>query len=277
MLDDVRLLSAGYCTHVEAMTLRGAPWRTVRFPSGLALLHHSNQGWVLFDTGYSVRFHAETRSFPGSLYARMTPVHLEDAQTARSQLAAAGILASDVREIVLSHFHADHVAGVRDFAAARIWCSRAAWESVRNLRGLRAVLKGFLPALLPDDIESRLQFIEGAREIPLSAPLGAFGSAYDLFGDGSALALALPGHVRGHIGLYLPATPHGPTFLIGDAAWSNEAVASCVPPPRITTAFLGETRAYRATLSRLSALRRSAPEIAIVPSHAPIDPAFALQ
>ena len=103
------------------MTRRGAPWRTVRFPSGFAFLHHASEGAVLFDTGYSARFHSETRGFPGSLYAHMTPVHLEDAETAQSQLAAAGISASDVRHVVLSHFHADHIAGLRDFPAARVW------------------------------------------------------------------------------------------------------------------------------------------------------------
>ena len=134
-----------------------------------------------------------------------------------------------------------------------------------------------MPGLVPDDIEDRLEFVEAAREVHLPAPLGAFGSAHDLFGDGSALVLALPGHVPGHIGLYLPATPHGPVFLIGDAAWSNEAIAACAPPPRITTAFLGDTGAYRATLARLSDLWRDAPQVAIVPSHARIDGAFTLR
>jgi len=267
MLDEVRLLSAGFCLHPEAMTRRGAGWQPCRFPSGFALIRHPSCGVVLYDTGYSERFHDETRTFPGLLYARLTPVHLAETQTARRQLAASGIEPSEVREIIVSHFHADHVAGLRDFPAARVRCSRAAWESVRGARGMRAVLKGFLPGLMPPDIEARLAFVEDARAVSLPPGLDEFGAGRDLFGDGSVVAVDLPGHAPGHIGLLLAAPGPSPVLLVGDAAWSRRAIEAFEPPPRITTALLGSTRAYRTTLARLGVLRCSMPHLSIVPSH----------
>src|SRR5580704_3485343 len=107
MLADVLLLSAGFCTHPEAMTRRGAGWGACRFPAGFALIRHAREGAILFDTGYSERFHAQTAHFPAALYARITPVHVSAVQTARHQLMLFGVAPSDVRFVILSHFHAD--------------------------------------------------------------------------------------------------------------------------------------------------------------------------
>jgi glyoxylase-like metal-dependent hydrolase (beta-lactamase superfamily II) len=267
MLDDVRVLSAGYCTHPEAMTRRGASWRPCRFPGGFALLVHRKHGAVLYDTGYSEAFYIETRAMPEALYGRVTPVHVNPVETARAQLARDGIDSSDVRFVVVSHFHADHIAGLRDFPAARVACSRAAWDSVRTMRGFGALLKGFLPGLIPYDIEERLTFVDDLPPAPLPPPIDALGAGRDLFGDGSIVVVDLPGHAPGHIGV-LVQSPRGPVLLAGDAAWSRAAIETDTPPPRITTAFLGNTHAYRTTLARLGALHRAMPELRIVPSHA---------
>jgi glyoxylase-like metal-dependent hydrolase (beta-lactamase superfamily II) len=268
MLDELRILSAGFCVHPEAMTRRGAAWRGCRFPSGFAVMRHPRHGIALFDTGYTEAFTAETRAFPGLLYGRIAPVHIDDAESARSQLAALGIGAGDVRHVVVSHFHADHMAGLRDFPKALVTCSRAAWNSVRNARGVAAVLKGFLPGLMPRDVERRLRFVEDVPACALPAALTAFGVGRDLFGDGAVLAVDLPGHAAGHIGLLVHSASGAPTFLVGDAAWSREAIATAAPPPAITTALLGNTRVYRATLQRLSALHHASAGLTIVPSHA---------
>jgi glyoxylase-like metal-dependent hydrolase (beta-lactamase superfamily II) len=268
MLDDFRVLTAGYCMHPEAMTRRGAGWKPCRFPGGFALLRHATHGVALYDTGYSEAFHVATRAWPASLYARVTPVHVELQETAREQLAQDGIGPYDVRYVFVSHFHADHIAALRDFPAARIVCSRAAWGSVRSARGLSAVLKGFLPELIPYDIEERLTFVDGFAHVPLQPPLDAFGPGHDAFGDGSVVVVDLPGHAAGHIGLLVETPARGRLLLAGDAAWSREAIETATPPPWVTIALLGDPRAYRATLQRLAAVHRALPDLPIVPSHA---------
>jgi glyoxylase-like metal-dependent hydrolase (beta-lactamase superfamily II) len=114
----------------------------------------------------------------------------------------------------------------------------------------------------------RLRFVDDLPRVPLPPPLDRFGVAHDLFGDGSALVVNLPGHAVGHIGLFIPQSRHA-RLLIGDAAWSRTSIATGTPPPRLTTAIVGETRAYRETLARLAALHRAWPTLDIVPSHDP--------
>jgi glyoxylase-like metal-dependent hydrolase (beta-lactamase superfamily II) len=231
---------------------------------------HRQHGPVLFDTGYGHRFVDATRHLPNVLYALITPNTIPSADEAWHQLRTMGISESDVRTVVVSHFHADHIAGLRDFPLARIVCSRAAWDSVRNVNGIHALMKGFLKDLVPPNVEQRLQFVEELRTAALPAQMRSLGEARDVFGDGSVLVVPLPGHATGQIGVFLPSWSRGPLFLVADAAWSPRAIATGTPPPRITTALLGDTRTYRTLLARLNALQHTFPDLTLVPSHGPI-------
>ena len=80
------------------------------------------------------------------------------------------------------------------------------------------------------------------------------------------MLVSLPGHAAGHFGL-LFRDAQGPVFLVADASWSSQSIRDNTPPPMLVTAWLGDTDAYRATLSTLHALQRRAPEVRIVPAH----------
>jgi glyoxylase-like metal-dependent hydrolase (beta-lactamase superfamily II) len=266
MLEAVRLLSAGFCLHPEAMTLRGGSWSPCEFPAGFGLICHHRFGAVLYDTGYSKHFFLQTRSFPNSLYAMITPPTLAKTEPAFDQLSDLGIAANDVRTIIVSHFHSDHLSGLRDFPKATIICSERGWQSVRQLRGFGALLKGFLPELMPADTEQRLLFVEALPAIELPVEMRVFGAGRDIFGDGTLITVELPGHTASQLGLLINANDQR-ILLVADAAWSTKAIETDTPPPALTTDFLGDTKAYRKTLQRLSNLRRTSPELLMFPSH----------
>ncbi|MDR3617119.1 MAG: MBL fold metallo-hydrolase [Candidatus Obscuribacterales bacterium] len=265
MLEFVQLLSAGFCLHPEVMTYRTGSLKACEFPSGFALIAHKKHGAILFDTGYSDHFHQETKTFPSSMYASMTPLHLNVKEEAKGQIKNFGASADDVRYVFVSHFHADHFSALKDFPRARIVCSRDAWKSVCNLTGLKALLKGFLPGLLPSDIEHRLLFVEDLTETKSSPLFGALGQSWDMFDDDTISIVKLPGHAVGQIGVILHYGD-SPIFLVADAAWSLKAIETCTPPPVITTNFLGDTKEYLKTLTNLSSIWRSKKAI-IIPSH----------
>ena len=114
-----------------------------------------------------------------------------------AQLEALGIAPADVRHVVVSHFHADHVGGLKDFPNANFHCSRAAFNAVKDLRGFGAVKHAFLPGLLPADFRQRAVFTEDSPVVRLPASHAPFSEARDLLGDGSLLAVDLPGHATG--------------------------------------------------------------------------------
>lgn len=263
----VHILRAGACVHPAVMTRRDAGLAPIVFPALAALIVHPDEGPILFDTGYDPAFFAATEPFPERIYRWATPVTLEPGQAVADRLPAFGYTPEDIRAVVVSHFHGDHVAGLTRFPNARIFCARAGLEQVQRKGRIARVRRGVLAALVPADMDCRAVFFEDRPPVALGPNLAPFETGADLLGDGSLTAVQLPGHCPGHWGLLVRQTDDHTRFLIADAAWSSGAVRDDVPPPRVTTALLGQTGPYRETLNALHRLWARNPELIVTPSH----------
>lgn len=259
-----RIYEAGHCQHPELATRRGGKLSPCTFPALVFLLRHPHEGWILFDTGYSEHFMEATRAYPERLYRMVTPVQLRPGEALSAQLRRDGIAAEDIAWIVISHLHGDHIGGLADFPAARVACSREGWEDLHARSRMSALRHGLLPALLQGVAPAA--WFEDLPAAHLPEAFRHFGPAFDLFGDGSLQLVALPGHVAGHYGA-LFSDAHGQVFLVADAAWSTQAIHANQSPPALVTGLLGDTAAWRATLSRLHALHLTLPGLRMVPSH----------
>jgi glyoxylase-like metal-dependent hydrolase (beta-lactamase superfamily II) len=262
-----RTYEAGHCVHPQCSTRRGGGWKMTGFPALTFLLRHPTRGALLFDTGYSEHFFHATRHLPERLYRAVTPPHLGEQESLHRQLARDGIDTHDIAAVMLSHLHGDHVGGLHDFPHSAIFCSREGWNDLLTHSRIGALRRGLLPSLLPADFQQRVRWLEDLPSVDLPAPFAEFQSGHDLWGDGSMLAIPLPGHAAGHYGLLFHASSGEQVFLIADAAWSSQSVLDAIPPPSIVTSWLGDTRSYLATLGRLQRLRQSSPSLRIVPSH----------
>jgi glyoxylase-like metal-dependent hydrolase (beta-lactamase superfamily II) len=251
------------------MTRRGAGLKPAVFPSLVGLIEHPLEGAILFDTGYDPAFLEATEPFPERFYRWATPVELEPREAAVEQLRRLGYAADDIRAVIISHFHGDHVAGLHAFPRARLYCARAGLAQARASGRLARVRKGVLAGLVPDDAEARASYFEDLPRVTLPADLAPFEAGADLLGDGSLVAVELPGHCPGHWGLAVRREDGALEFFVADAAWSTAAVRDAAPPPAFTTAVLGETGPYRETFGRLHRLWRANPELTLTPSHCP--------
>ncbi|KTD35213.1 Zn-dependent hydrolase GumP [Legionella moravica] len=261
---EYRLFEAGYCSHCERMTRSNGPLKKSKYPALCALIKHPEQGYILFDTGYSDRFFQLTKKFPFSLYRHLTPVVLK--HSLKEQLIQNNILPKEIKYIVISHFHADHIGGIIDFPNARFICHPSAIEDVRNKKGIRALMQGFLPKLLPEDFYQRVITLD--MDISLPASLMPFASGFDLFGDGQLFAISLPGHAKGQIGLYFQSKKE--TFLIADSCWHQETYKNLVFPSELTYLIHHNKKEYLQTIRSLNALSNQNKEIDIIPSHCKI-------
>jgi glyoxylase-like metal-dependent hydrolase (beta-lactamase superfamily II) len=262
----VTLLVAGHSSQRERLARRGGSWRSVPFPATVALIEHPT-GTVLYDTGYAHRYVDATRPMPERLYSWLIPGVISPGESAVEQLAARGIDASAVSTIVLSHLHADHSSGVLDFPAARI----VAAEGPDGTPGQRArgslwstTAHGVLPAMLPEDYAQRR--VDPATLPSVETGLLGMGEGYDVMGDGSIVAVPLPGHSPGHLGLWLPATQGPRVLLVGDACWLRAALTGDLPPQQVI-ATMHDPDAYVRTITALTRLAAARPDILIVPSH----------
>ncbi|MCD8488418.1 MAG: MBL fold metallo-hydrolase [Desertifilum sp.] len=260
---------AGYCTHPEAVVIRDGRWKTTQFPALFALISHPQFGAILFDTGYSDRFFQETRQFPLQLYALTTPVYFKPEDSAVRQLQHQGIEAAAVRFIIISHFHADHIGGLRDFPNAQFICFKSAYEAVKYRRGISALKAGFLVGLLPKDFEQRAIFVEDKPQVALPLQYTPFETGFDLLGDASLLAVELPGHATGQLGLFFSDASHQSYFLIADACWLSRAYQEFIKPHPIANLIFSDGRQYGDTLSKIHQLHQLNPELKIIPTHCP--------
>lgn len=264
----LRGFRVGACRHPQRMAIRDGRWAPVEFPALAFLLIHPVEGPIVFDTGYDPAFFTATRPFPERLYRWATPPTLGPQEALGDQLIAAGVEPGEVRHLILSHFHADHVAGTHRFPRAAIHCARAGFAAMCGGSRLASVRKGMLRALIPADFGARARWFEEASRVALPADLAPFADGADLLGDGSLLALPLPGHCPGHWGLVVREMA-GLHLLVADAAWSSDAIRRDMPPPRLTMAMLGDADAARATLHDLHRLRIRNRDIRLTPSHCP--------
>jgi len=263
------VLKAGLCYHPAGMARRGAGLCPAEFPALAGLIIHPSEGAILFDTGYDPAFFAATQTMPERLYRWATPVELKEGHSAADQLQRFGLSPNDVRSVVISHFHGDHIAGLHAFPKAQLFCARAGLDQLAQLGRFSRVRRGLLSALAPAELQQRARFFEDLPLVTLSRDMKPFETGADLFGDGSLIAIQLPGHCAGHWGMLIRDDQGRNVFLVGDAAWSTGAVRDNVPPPRLTTALLGDTKTYRGTLHDLHALLTRNRDVLIAPSHCP--------
>jgi glyoxylase-like metal-dependent hydrolase (beta-lactamase superfamily II) len=105
------------------------------------------------------------------------------------------------------------------------------------------------------------------RVSPLPAQCAPFVEGVDVFADGSCFAVALPGHARGQLGMFVRHHDQRLYFLVADACWTRAAFERAARPHRVTHLLFDDSRRYYDTIARLEVLSRREPELVIVPSH----------
>ena len=181
-------------------------WSDSTLPVNAFLVEHP-AGLCLFDVGQTARAAA-----PGYLprwqpWLRLARFELRRDDEAAAQLGRLGLSPTDVRWVVLSHLHTDHVGGLDPFRGAQVVVSRREWEAATGLPGR---IRGYLPQYWPAGLEPRLVDFGGS-------PLGPFPGTHDVAGDGTLLLVPTPGHSKGHACLLVRGGGR-PWLLVGDLA-----------------------------------------------------------
>lgn len=254
---------AGYCTAPGHIAVKGDPRGDIRFYAMFAVITHAEHGYILFDTGYTDRFYQATATWPNKLYAIMTKVYINEQETVKTQLEACGIRCEEIKHVIISHFHADHIGGLLDFPNAKIYCSEEALQHTMELSGITAFRHGILKDLIPSDIKERVVLLDS--DIISKTHLD-FGLEYDLFDDGSILLYPLPGHAAGQIGIRVRTEAQG-YFLVADAAWDIRAITESKLPNSIIRLFIADWAALKTTISSIQSHSAKHPQEVIVPTH----------
>ncbi len=263
-------MRVGRCRHPEWVTIRGGRLGPIDFPALAALIVHPTEGPILYDTGYADHFAEATHKFPGRIYRWLTPVRLPEAEQLAAQLQRFGVKTGEISRVLISHLHADHVAGLRDLPRARFTAllkDVAGHLGPKPLQGFAALKRGVLPVLLPQDFEARLDLADERPPIDLGPAWAPFSHGYDLIGDRSLIGIPLPGHSPAQLGVLLRTTDDQQLLLAADSCWSARAWREQRLPSILARPLFADWNDYRNTLAGLKAVATNHPDLAIVPSH----------
>jgi glyoxylase-like metal-dependent hydrolase (beta-lactamase superfamily II) len=217
-----------------------------------ALLVKHPQGDLLIDTGFGRHIDAQIRTMPlffraGTRYRRT--------RSASEQLDAAGYNRKNLRAILLTHAHWDHVSGVPDFPETPVWVTSEELRFIKDGGWLTALIRSF-----PGVRYEEYGFQSGTY-------LG-FPRSHDVYGDGAIVIVPAPGHTPGSVVVFL-TLPNGKRYaMIGDIAWQLEGVVHRAERPWLQRT-LGDwaPAQVREGLLHLAAIGERFPGIAIVPAH----------
>jgi N-acyl homoserine lactone hydrolase len=229
-------------------------------PINVYVIEHAD-GLVLFDTGQDRAALTDPHYYPGGpigfMYHRLTRFQLGPDATLAPQLERLGYSLSDVRKVVLSHLHQDHVGGLPQLTHAEIVVSGDEWRELsKPLPAARGLLRRHIE--LPGLRWQRIRFPR--TDDPTLAP---FSEAFDLMDDGSLTLLPTPGHTRGSLSMLVRRENGSPLLLVGDVTYTAQMLELGQLPG------VGDRGWLRVTAAKVRQLKAHLGGLTILPAHDP--------
>lgn len=265
----VKVFNTAWVRTRKSLLLAGAKWEPLDVVTLFAVIEHPQRGIILFDTGVHTQFHHATRKFPYRIHNILTPFDLKEENNAGNQLLKIGMHPDDVKAMIISHGHADHIPGIIDFPNAKIIINNVeldfmCWDHTKHnsfklLRNayLKSLYNNCRNEIMPIDFTTR------------GKSHRMFKTAVDLWDDGTMYLVELPGHTKGQMGLFMNNGESGDLFFVGDAAYLQDNIRYNIPTAKLFQMVYPSPKDFIRTLNMLHDLQKSNPDVLILPSHCP--------
>lgn len=221
------------------------------------VLRHPARGTFLIDTGVARQVLAEPEAFGIHRLMRRL-AGLDGMRVRQSAEDVAGPLGKDLQGVFFTHLHIDHILGLPAIPP------RVPLYVGREEGTARAFQNLFVRGVTDALLEGKAPL----QEWPFSGdPESALSSVVDIFGDGSAYALNVPGHTPGSTA-YVVRTPSGPVLLAGDTCHTRWGWENSVEPGSYTA----DQALNRRSLLALKGLAERHPTLQVRLGHQPMAP-----
>ncbi|MCC5859567.1 MAG: N-acyl homoserine lactonase family protein [Ectothiorhodospiraceae bacterium] len=232
--------------------------RWVEVPINVFVLEHRD-GLVLFDAGLDPAMLTNPSYVDSAIgrffMRRLFRLRMQPEETLTNKLADLGFDIADVRKVVISHLHFDHVGGIGELPQAELLVSREEWAQLSGPHPERDFI--FREHIqLPGAQWRQVNF--QPTDDPLFAP---FGGCHDVMGDGALIMLPTPGHTPGSVSLLARIQGRGPVLLVGDLAYETDLLMRDQLPDT------GDKNQLLASYAKVRGLKRQLPDLVILPSH----------
>jgi N-acyl homoserine lactone hydrolase len=205
------LLTGTYETRAAFAVQGGSFTEKRQFASSAVLVRHP-EGDLLIDAGFGAHLAEHV-----AMLARMERAPYNQGRTAAEQLDEAGYDRDNLKGVLVTHVHWDHVSGL-DSLRVPIWINAdEARYGAEDAHG--AVFRS---------VSAGLPVHEYAFDGP--AYLG-FPASHDVYGDGSIVVAKAGGHTYGSVVVFV-ALPDGVRYaFIGDLTWQSDGITDRTERP----------------------------------------------
>ena len=154
MIEKVDYFACGYCTNDLKRVFKGFNKTIVNFYAGVFLIKHKKLGYILYDTGYSMDILKNNLKY--FLYRFANPITLKREDMIDYQLKEKGIDKEDIKYIIISHLHPDHIGGLKFFPNSYLILTKTCYNDYKLKKDSLLIFN----ELLPNDFEDRLILIK---------------------------------------------------------------------------------------------------------------------
>lgn len=239
-IEYIRYYKCGSCINNEHIVFKHSNnvefSRRKEFNAGVFLIKHINHGYILFDLGYSMEnFRC---GFKGFMYDRLNPIQLKVEDEIDCRLSDDGIRIDDIRYIILSHMHPDHIGALKYFKnVKKIFVSKGVYSEYTKNKKSSLIFNN----LVPDWFGDKVKTLSGRTAYD------TIGNVCDLFNDGSILLKLLPGHAKSQVGALID----GKLFIGADASWGCKYLFNNIKLGVIGSLIQDNMKKYESTTDEL--------------------------
>lgn len=190
------------------------------------IVRHPQFGSYLVDTGVSEQLLADPGGHGISWLVRQV-MPLDEIHIKEGTAHVIARIQGGIQGVFFTHLHVDHISGMPDIPGGVplfIGRTESSATSFQNM---------FVQGTTNTLFEGTAQLQEWPFQWNDDRKGIAIGDVVDIFGDGSAFAISVPGHTPGSTA-YLLRTPKGPVLLTGDTSHTRWGWEHSVEPGSYT-------------------------------------------
>ncbi len=246
------IIKAGKMPSRKAFAYRGGAWSEPYENGMAAVLVRHPQATFLIDTGFGSNVDQHWQTIPRLMRALSSYVKETPAVT---QLHESGITADQIKFVIITHSHWDHISGLEDFPGVEVRMPPAELAFIRAHR-----MPGLIDQMIDRLNVKTFDFTGG--------PYLNFERSLDLFNDGSVVLVPLPGHTDGSTGVFVNLRSGKRFLFTGDLTWSLEGFQLPAERPWLARRLVdADDDQVRRSIVKVHQLMQTYPDLVVVPAH----------
>lgn len=173
---------------------------------------------ILVDTGETAKIYNEGYLPKGGLYHKVVETRIKREEEIDHQLDKLGFATKDIKTIIFTHLHGDHIGGLSHFSHCEMYVSKVEYDMAVSKKGTG---NGYFTNNWPDWFKPNLVEYE-------NQPEGVFAKSFQITNDRSILIVPTAGHSIGHQSVIVKDDGSN-YFIAGDLTYNLDTLKSEIP------------------------------------------------